>query len=96
LMCRRQRPMSELASLFTPYPQVLLNFPVARKTELGELPEVMRAIRGVEQKLGKEGRVLVRYSGTEQKVRVMVEGPDAKRNDAWAREIGQAMVRALT
>jgi len=96
VMCRRQRPMSELASLFTPYPQVLLNFPVARKTELGELPEVMRAIRGVEQKLGKEGRVLVRYSGTEQKVRVMVEGPDAKRNDAWAREIGQAMVRALT
>jgi phosphoglucosamine mutase len=74
---------------------VLLNFDVARKTELGQLPDVMRTIRGVEQKLGKDGRVLVRYSGTESKVRVMVEGPDARRNDAWAREIGQVLVRAL-
>ncbi|MEN9800352.1 MAG: hypothetical protein RL653_4049 [Pseudomonadota bacterium] len=95
VMCRRQRPVSELASVFTPFPQVLLNFAVARKTELGQLPDVMRTIRGVEQKLGKDGRVLVRYSGTEAKVRVMVEGPDARRNDAWAREIGEVLVRAL-
>jgi phosphoglucosamine mutase len=55
----------------------------------------MRAIRGVEQKLGKSGRVLVRFSGTEPKVRVLVEGPNKDKNDEHAREIGRALEREL-
>ena len=78
LMVREQRPLSELASLFEPVPQVLVNRPVREKTPLGELRNVQDAIEAVRTRLGAEGRVLVRYSGTEMKVRVMVEGPDAK------------------
>ena len=62
-------------------------------TEL--LPDVQRAIRGAEASLGGAGRVLVRFSGTEPKVRILVEGPDRSRNDAHAREIADALSAVL-
>jgi phosphoglucosamine mutase len=68
---------------------------VAQKRELGELPTVMKAIQEVEKKLGKEGRVLVRFSGTEPKARVLIEGTDAARNEQYAREIAEALSKAL-
>jgi phosphoglucosamine mutase len=95
VVCRQGKPLSELASIFQPVPQTLLNVVVRQRRELGELPEVMRAIRDAEQKLGKEGRVFVRFSGTEPKARVLIEGPDAKRNDELARRIVEALSRAL-
>ena len=49
----------------------------------------------LERKLGGNGRVLVRYSGTEPKVRVLVEGPDQKEIDAWAAEIASELKRAI-
>ncbi|HSP79075.1 MAG TPA: phosphoglucosamine mutase [Myxococcaceae bacterium] len=95
VMCRHQKPVSELASIFEPVPQTLLNVVVKQRRELGELPQVMKAIQGVEKKLGKEGRVLVRFSGTEPKARVLIEGPDAARNEQYAREIAEALSRSL-
>ncbi|MEW5737366.1 MAG: phosphoglucosamine mutase [Myxococcota bacterium] len=95
VMARKQKSMSELTRIFEPVPQVLLNFAVKEKRELSHLPEPTKAIRGVEKKLGKDGRVLVRYSGTEPKVRVLVEGPDAKKIKQYAEEIGEALQRAL-
>ncbi|XXF75259.1 phosphoglucosamine mutase [Myxococcaceae bacterium GXIMD 01537] len=95
VMCRQGKPLSELASIFEPVPQTLLNLTVKQKRELGELPEVMRVIRDVEEKLGKDGRVLVRFSGTEAKVRILIEGVDSQRNEAYAREIGDALTQAL-
>jgi len=68
---------------------------VKSKPELGSLPGVMRAIRDVERKLGDNGRVLVRYSGTEPKVRVLVEGPDQNQIDAYAAEIASELKRAI-
>lgn len=95
LMVRSQKPLSELTTIFSPVPQVLLNVVVKEKRELANLPEVMKTIGQVEKKLGREGRVLVRYSGTEPKARVLVEGTDAKRIKQYAEEIGAALQRAL-
>ncbi|MCI0672285.1 MAG: phosphoglucosamine mutase [Myxococcaceae bacterium] len=96
VMCRSGKPLSELAGIFEPVPQTLLNVVVRERRELGELPEVMRAIKDVETKLGKEGRTLVRFSGTEPKVRILVEGPDASRNEAYAKQIAAALSKSLS
>ncbi|MFN3198053.1 MAG: phosphoglucosamine mutase [Bradymonadia bacterium] len=76
VMVRSGKPLSELAQALVHYPQVLKSIKVARKPPLDTLPEVMKAIEAVEARYAGEGRVLVRYSGTENKARVMVEGPD--------------------
>ena len=93
--CRQQKPVSELTKLFEPVPQTLTSVVVKHRRELGDLPDVMRCIRNVEQKLGKEGRVLVRFSGTEPKARVLIEGPSKAKNDAYAQEITEALLKAL-
>lgn len=95
VMVQSGKPVSELARVMDVYPQAQLNLPVREKPELGSIPEVMRAIRDVEKKLGKEGRVLVRYSGTEPKVRVLVEGPDKKLIEAYADDIATELKKAI-
>jgi phosphoglucosamine mutase len=94
VMLEAGRPLSELRRVMTRYPQVLVNFKVQAKRPLPELPEVGRLVEGIEAKLGEEGRVLVRYSGTEAKARVMVEGPDPAQIQAYADEIAHALERA--
>ncbi|WP_447976617.1 phosphoglucosamine mutase [Candidatus Nitrospira bockiana] len=74
LMKRSGRSLSELASCMTAVPQVLLGVPVTRKPDLATIPDVQRAIQYAEQRLNGTGRVLVRYSGTEPLLRIMVEG----------------------
>ncbi len=77
------------------FPQAQLGLQVKSKPELGSLPGVMRAIRDVEKKLGDSGRVLVRYSGTEPKVRVLVEGPGKKAVESYAGQIAAELKRAI-
>jgi phosphoglucosamine mutase len=95
VMLREGRPLSELAQVFEPVPQVQLNLTVKEKRPLDQLPEVQRAIAATEKALDGDGRVVVRYSGTENKARVLVEGPDAKRIAAYAEEIAMAIRKAL-
>lgn len=95
VMCRNGQAMSELTRIFEPVPQTLLNVVVKEKRDLAHLAGVQKTISAVEKKLGKEGRVFVRYSGTEPKVRVLVEGADAQKIRAWAEEIGESLRRAL-
>jgi phosphoglucosamine mutase len=98
VMVEQGKPLSELASVMTPLPQVLKNLRVKARMPLEELREVGSAIRAAEAELGRAGRVLVRYSGTEAKLRVMIEGEDEARIlaltecilDAARREIGEA------
>jgi phosphoglucosamine mutase len=71
------RRLSDLASVITKCPQILKAVKVADKPPLEELPKVQESIRAAESRLGRSGRVLVRYSGTENVCRVMVEGLDA-------------------
>ena len=87
--------MSELARAITRYPEVLLNFAVARKRPFDEMPSVLKMIAKVEGALGAEGRVVVRYSGTESKARVMIEGQDEAGITAYANEIAETLKQAL-
>lgn len=84
------RSLSQLASVMVPYPQVLLNCRVQAKPPLETLPKVQAAIKKARLALGDDGRVLVRYSGTEPKARVMLEGPDKGPITALAEEIVEA------
>lgn len=70
------RELADLVSELRIYPQVLLNVPVIRKPRLDEVPAIVDSIRAAEARLGGVGRVLVRYSGTETVLRVMIEGRD--------------------
>jgi phosphoglucosamine mutase len=72
------RPLAELAAVVTPLPQVLLNVPVTDKAAVAQDATVRDAVSTAEQELGDTGRVLLRPSGTEQLVRVMVEAPTAE------------------
>ncbi len=90
------RPLSELRRVMNRYPQVLINLKVQKKVPIEELAEVSALIASVEGKLGADGRVLVRYSGTEAKARVMVEGPDQGMIQNYAEEIAEALLGSLS
>lgn len=88
-------PLSELAKKMKRFPQTLINIRVKSKPNLTDLSEVMNAITTAENKLGEEGRVLVRYSGTEPKVRVMVEGPTVEETETLAKSIAAAIEKEI-
>ena len=92
LVAKRQVLLSELAEVFTSYPQVLVNVPVASKAQALADPIVRHAIAEAEQRLGSEGRLLVRASGTEDLVRVMAEADTIER----ARETVDSLVALIT
>jgi phosphoglucosamine mutase len=73
IIVRKQKPLSELLADFVRFPQKLVNINVTQKVPLDTLPSVTAIIKSKEEDLKGCGRVLVRYSGTENKVRVMVE-----------------------
>ena len=87
VMREEGRPLSELAKVMTVFPQTLINVAVTRKDDPASIPELVRVIQDVESKLGTAGRVLVRYSGTQNLCRVMVEGPQADLTERYCRKI---------
>lgn len=89
------KPLSELAKCMTRFPQVLVNFRVPQKIAIEDLPELQKIISEVQAELGNEGRVLVRYSGTEAKARVMIEGTDENHIALRADDIARVMQRVL-
>lgn len=95
VMIETKMPLSKLAGVYRAFPQVLLNVTVARKPSWAELPDVDSARRRVEAELGEDGRVLLRYSGTEPLARVMVEGPDLDRIRSQAQEIADRIAAEI-
>ena len=81
------RSLADLADDLVSYPQVLLNVRVREKVDLASVPAVAAAIARVESRVAGQGRLLVRYSGTEPLLRVMLEGKHKEEIRAWAQEI---------
>ena len=92
-MAATGRELADLASELTTYPQVLLNVRVERKVDLKTIPEVAAVMSAVESRLAGHGRLLVRYSGTEPLLRVMLEGRDEAEIRRWGQEIVDAVQR---
>ncbi len=92
---RQGKTLSELAEVMIPLPQVLVNVRVAEKQDIMTIPAVAGLVRDVEQKLGDEGRILIRYSGTEPLLRIMLEGQDKYQITGWAKEIAEAVETSI-
>ena len=93
IMIQRQKPLSELRTVVQRCPQVLINVKVRERRDLTTVEPVAKVIQYVTQTLGDAGRLLVRYSGTEPVVRVMVEGEDERVVRGYGEEVAK-MVRA--
>lgn len=95
IMRQRGRPLSELAGQLKLYPQSLINVRVERKVPFEECEALQRVRHEVEDDLAGRGRVLLRYSGTENLCRVMVEGEDEDAVKRGARRLAEAAAEAL-
>ncbi|MGH0036475.1 MAG: phosphoglucosamine mutase [Myxococcota bacterium] len=95
ILARAGRPLSELTAGFERFPQITVNVRVAEKRPIDSLPSLQAAIKEVESELAGRGRVLIRYSGTEPKARIMVEGEDSTRVETLARQLADELQRAL-
>jgi len=81
------RPLSKLRQVVTKFPQVVVNVQVKDKPAWETMPDVLELVKEAETKLGSEGRVLLRYSGTEPKARLLIEGRDGQQIKAFADKI---------
>ncbi len=89
------RPLSELSAVMQSYPQVLVNVTVKEKKELSSVSAIQAALTSVEGRLKGNGRVFIRYSGTEPLARVTIEGPDSAEIEAMAAEIAAVVTKEL-
>ncbi len=94
-MVHAGKPLSELAAQMDVFPQKLINVDVKSKPALESIPEITAAIRQAEEQLKDEGRVLVRYSGTQNMCRVMVEGPTTEATERHCRAIADVVQAVL-
>jgi phosphoglucosamine mutase len=94
-MARSGRPLGELAKVMTRYPQVLINVRGVDKSRVASAPELAAAVAAAESELGDLGRVLVRPSGTEPTVRVMVEAADHIEAERVAGQLAESVRSAL-
>jgi phosphoglucosamine mutase len=94
-MLKAGRPLSELAALMDVFPQKLINIDVNSKPEIETVPAIVEAIKQVEAELADQGRVLVRYSGTQNMCRVMVEGPTSEATERYATQLAEVVRSAI-
>jgi phosphoglucosamine mutase len=85
------RELADLASELVSFPQVLVNVRVTHKRDLASVPAIADAIQRIERRLAGQGRLLVRYSGTEPLLRVMIEGKEQQQIQVWADEIADTV-----
>lgn len=95
VMADTGRELADLASELVTFPQTLVNVRVKEKVDVMTVPAVADAIGRVEQALGNRGRLLVRYSGTEPLLRIMIEGDNQATVQAWAEELADTVRKSI-
>jgi phosphoglucosamine mutase len=93
VMLREEKSLSDLSDIMERYPQKLVNVRIKERKRLEDFPSLIQQVKKVEKKLGQKGRLLVRFSGTEPLVRVMVEGEDEQEICALAEETARVIER---
>jgi phosphoglucosamine mutase len=96
VIAAKDTPLSQMVSGFEEYPQILKNVPVSRKPDMQTYPEIVEAINTVEKLLAEQGRLNIRYSGTEPLARIMIEGPDLKQIERYADELASVISKHLS
>ncbi len=96
IMKQTGKPLSELASCMKTFPQTLVNVKVKERKELSQIPDIAKRIKDIEKRLEGRGRILVRYSGTEPKVRIMLEGEDEGEINELASELAGVIKERLS
>jgi phosphoglucosamine mutase len=95
IMHQTGQPLSKLKACLKKYPQAQRNLAVKEKRPLAELPTVMKLVTEAEKELSGKGRVLLRYSGTESKIRLLIEGRELDKIDKQANRIADAIQAAI-
>ena len=95
IMVETGKPLSALKTCLKKYPQAQRNLKVREKRPLEEMPEILAMVKGAEASLNGAGRVLLRYSGTEPKIRLLIEGRDAVHINAQADGIASAILQKI-
>ncbi len=90
-MAETGRELADLSAELVTFPQTLVNVRVRERQAIEDVPQVAQAIARVEAALDGRGRLLIRYSGTEPLLRIMIEGEDQATVQAWAEEIAEAV-----
>ena len=97
ILREKNQPLSIAKQVFTPFPQLLTNIKVKQKKDFSQIPAIASSVRNIERELGKRGRLVLRYSGTEMLARIMIEGENHDRirsmADGLAEEINKHLGR---
>jgi len=96
LMKAKDLPLSKLASKVKLFPQILINVEVEKRQDIRAIPEIEKAVKSAEERLSGKGRVLVRPSGTEPKIRVMLEGEDLKVISKLGKDIAKVIKEKMS
>jgi phosphoglucosamine mutase len=94
IMIKRRKPLSELSTIMESFPQVLKNVRTSKQIDLDLIPDFHETVKTMEEKLGNDGRIFVRLSGTEPVVRVMAEGKNFDTIDTMADELCHMIEKA--
>ncbi len=95
IMKSTDRTLAQVADCMSFYPQITRNLYVDEKLPLEDIPELQEALEVCHADLGKDGRTLVRYSGTEKKLRLLVECPEAKQAEKWMQKLVSTVAKPL-
>jgi phosphoglucosamine mutase len=90
-LCSEEKSLAELKKRMSKFPQVLINVPLNKTIKISEQPIIQSAIQAAEKRLGNKGRLLIRASGTEPVIRVMVEGEDKELVNTMAQELARTI-----